>query len=165
MAAASDAGNLPIAGETNRSPLPSPLTQEARLSPLGEAGRCSFSLAGNLDPETQLQRLSAEQPSTAERRPMRATRNARPQQKRSRPQRTPSVPHARETDAIAVAGRVSEVLPNGFFRVQLENTQLVLAHLAGKLRKFRIKIIQGDAVTVELSPYDLSRGRITFRQR
>jgi translation initiation factor IF-1 len=71
----------------------------------------------------------------------------------------------RETDAIEVTGRVTEVLPNGFFRVRLENEHAVLAHVAGKMRKFFIKIIQGDAVTVQLSPYDLSRGRITFRQR
>jgi translation initiation factor IF-1 len=64
-----------------------------------------------------------------------------------------------------MVGRVADVLPNGFFRVRLENTHLVLAHAAGKMRKFHIKIIQGDAVTVQLSPYDLSRGRITFRQR
>jgi translation initiation factor IF-1 len=57
------------------------------------------------------------------------------------------------------------VLPNGFFRVRLDNEHVVLAHAAGKMRKFFIKIIQGDAVTVQLSPYDLSRGRITFRQR
>jgi translation initiation factor IF-1 len=96
---------------------------------------------------------------------MRTARKARQPQNRSRPQRTQRPPPARETDAIEVAGKVSEVLPNGFFRVRLENTHLVLAHLAGKLRKFHIKIIQGDAVTVQLSPYDLSRGRITFRQR
>ncbi len=62
-------------------------------------------------------------------------------------------------------GKVAEVLPNGFFRVRLENDHQVLAHLAGKMRKFHIRIIQGDGVTVQLSPYDLSRGRITFRQR
>jgi translation initiation factor IF-1 len=64
-----------------------------------------------------------------------------------------------------MTGKVMEVLPNGFFRVRLDNEHLVLAHMAGKMRKFRIKIIQGDGVTVQLSPYDLSRGRITFRQR
>ncbi len=64
-----------------------------------------------------------------------------------------------------MTGKVAEVLPNGFFRVRLENDHQVLAHLAGKMRKFRIRIIQGDGVTVQLSPYDLSRGRITFRQR
>jgi translation initiation factor IF-1 len=90
---------------------------------------------------------------------------ARRQQKRAQPHRAPRPLPAHVTDAIEVAGKISEVLPNGFFRVRLENTHLVLAHLAGKLRKFRIKIIQGDTVTVQLSPYDLSRGRITFRQR
>lgn len=71
----------------------------------------------------------------------------------------------RESDAIEVNGKVTEVLPNGFFRVRLDNDHHVLAHMAGKIRKFRIKIIQGDGVTVQLSPYDLTRGRITFRQR
>lgn len=96
---------------------------------------------------------------------MRATRRARSQPHHSGSHRPPGASQTRETDALEMTGRVSEVLPNGFFRVRLENTHLVLAHLAGRLRKFRIKIIQGDAVTVELSPYDLSRGRITFRQR
>jgi len=92
-------------------------------------------------------------------------RKARPPQKRSPLHRTPRPVQTRETDAIEVTGKVTEVLPNGFFRVRLENEHLVLAHMAGKMRKFRIKIIQGDGVTVQLSPYDLSRGRITFRQR
>lgn len=94
---------------------------------------------------------------------MQAARKARQHQRRA--QRAARPPHAQETDAIEVTGKIMEVLPNGFFRVRLENTHLVLAHLAGKMRKFHIKIIQGDAVTVQLSPYDLSRGRITFRQR
>lgn len=64
-----------------------------------------------------------------------------------------------------MTGTVVEVLPNAFFRVKLENEHLVLAHVAGKMRKFFIKIIQGDTVTVQLSPYDLDRGRITFRRR
>lgn len=64
-----------------------------------------------------------------------------------------------------MTGTVVEVLPNAFFRVKLENDHLVLAHVAGKMRKFFIKIIQGDTVTVQLSPYDLDRGRITFRRR
>jgi len=75
-------------------------------------------------------------------------------------------PHtAATTDAIEVSGTLIDVLPNAFLRVRLENDQTVLAHAAGKMRKFFIKIIQGDTVTVQLSPYDLSRGRITFRQR
>lgn len=70
-----------------------------------------------------------------------------------------------ESDAIEMTGKVIEVLPNAFFRVRLENDHLVLAHVAGKMRKFFIKIILGDTVTVQLSPYDLERGRITFRHR
>lgn len=79
---------------------------------------------------------------------------------------TPRPPKASEKDdAIEMTGKVIEVLPNAFFRVRLENDHLVLAHVAGKMRKFFIKIIQGDTVTVQLSPYDLERGRITFRHR
>lgn len=94
---------------------------------------------------------------------MRVIRHTRPRQKRSQSDRTPGAPRVHDPHALEMTGQVSQILPNGFFRVRLENTHLVLAHLAGKLRKFRIKIIQGDAVTVELSPYDLSRGRIIFR--
>ncbi len=81
--------------------------------------------------------------------------------------RRPSLgpPKAKKTDTIELTGKVIEVLPNAFFRVRLENEHLVLAHVAGKMRKFFIKIIQGDTVTVQLSPYDLERGRITFRHR
>ena len=74
-------------------------------------------------------------------------------------------PEATEKDTIEVNGSVVEVLPNGFFRVRLENGHIILAHISGKMRKFFIKIIQGDTVTVQLSPYDLGRGRITFRHR
>ena len=68
-------------------------------------------------------------------------------------------------EGIEVTGTVLETLPNAMFRVQLENQVTVLAHASGKMRKFYIKILPGDTVTVELSPYDLSRGRITFRHR
>jgi translation initiation factor IF-1 len=68
-------------------------------------------------------------------------------------------------EGIEVSGTVLETLPNAMFRVQLENKMTVLAHASGKMRKFYIKILPGDTVTVELSPYDLSRGRITFRHR
>ncbi|NOT53262.1 MAG: translation initiation factor IF-1 [Deltaproteobacteria bacterium] len=68
-------------------------------------------------------------------------------------------------EGIEVTGTVLETLPNAMFRVQLENKVTVLAHASGKMRKFYIKILPGDTVTVELSPYDLSRGRITFRHR
>ena len=66
-------------------------------------------------------------------------------------------------DAIEVEGTVKEPLPNAMFRVALDNGHLVLAHLSGKMRMHYIRILQGDRVKLELSPYDLTRGRITFR--
>ena len=66
-------------------------------------------------------------------------------------------------EAIEVEGRVIEALPNAMFRVELANGHKVLAHISGKLRLNFIKILPGDRVTVELSPYDLTRGRITYR--
>ena len=67
--------------------------------------------------------------------------------------------------AIEVEGRVLETLPNAMFRVELENGHKVLAHISGKMRMHFIKILPGDKVTVELSPYDLTRGRIIFREK
>ncbi len=66
-------------------------------------------------------------------------------------------------DAIEVEGKVVEPLPNAMFRVELDNGHIVLAHISGKMRMNYIRILPGDRVKVELSPYDLSRGRITFR--
>ena len=66
-------------------------------------------------------------------------------------------------DVIEFEGIIKESLPNAMFRVQLENGHLVLAHISGKIRKNFIKILPGDKVKVELTPYDLNRGRITFR--
>ena len=66
-------------------------------------------------------------------------------------------------DAIEVEGRVTEAYPNASFEVQMENGHKVLAHISGKLRMNYIKILPGDKVKVEISPYDLSRGRITWR--
>ncbi len=66
-------------------------------------------------------------------------------------------------DVIQVQGKVAEALPNAMFRVQIEGGHIVLAHLSGKMRIHYIKILPGDTVTVELSPYDLTRGRITYR--
>jgi len=66
-------------------------------------------------------------------------------------------------EAIEVEGRVVEPLPNAMFRVELENGHKVLAHISGKMRMHYIRILPGDRVTVELSPYDLTRGRITYR--
>lgn len=68
-------------------------------------------------------------------------------------------------DAIEVEGTVLEPLPNAMFRVELENGHKVLAHISGKMRMHYIRILPGDKVTVELSPYDLSRGRITYRYK
>ncbi|MBI5047854.1 MAG: translation initiation factor IF-1 [Deltaproteobacteria bacterium] len=66
-------------------------------------------------------------------------------------------------EAIQVEGTVIETLPNAMFRVELENKHIVLAHVSGKMRMHFIKILPGDKVTVELSPYDLTRGRIIYR--
>lgn len=66
-------------------------------------------------------------------------------------------------DVIEFEGTIKESLPNAMFRVELENGHLVLAHISGKIRKNFIKILPGDRVKVELTPYDLNRGRITFR--
>ncbi len=68
-------------------------------------------------------------------------------------------------EGIEVEGTVSEVLPGGMFRVQTELGQEVLAYISGKMRKHFIRIVLGDHVTVELSPYDLTRGRITYREK
>jgi len=68
-------------------------------------------------------------------------------------------------EAIEVEGRVVEPLPNAMFRVELENGHRVLAHISGKMRMHFIKILPGDKVTVELSPYDLTRGRIVYRTK
>jgi len=66
-------------------------------------------------------------------------------------------------DVVEVQGTIAETLPNAMFRVELENGHRVLAHISGKMRMHFIKILPGDKVTVELSPYDLTRGRITYR--
>jgi translation initiation factor IF-1 len=68
-------------------------------------------------------------------------------------------------DAIEMEGTVIETLPNTMFRVQLENGHVVTAHISGKMRKHYIRILTGDRVTVQLTPYDLTKGRITFRAR
>ena len=70
-----------------------------------------------------------------------------------------------KADVIEVEGTVLEKLPNAMFRVELENTHVVLAHISGKLRMNFIRILPGDKVTVEMSPYDLSKGRIIWRDK
>jgi translation initiation factor IF-1 len=66
-------------------------------------------------------------------------------------------------EPIEFSGVVSEVLPNAMFRVQLDNEHEILAHTSGKMRKNRIRVLAGDRVTVEMTPYDLTKGRITYR--
>jgi translation initiation factor IF-1 len=68
-------------------------------------------------------------------------------------------------EAIVAEGEIVETLPNAMFRVKLENGHVVLAHVSGKMRMFYIRIVPGDKVTVELSPYDLGRGRIIKREK
>ncbi len=68
-------------------------------------------------------------------------------------------------EGIEVEGIVQEALPNAMFKVELENGHVVLGHISGKMRKHYIRILPGDRVKVELSPYDLTRGRITFRMK
>jgi translation initiation factor IF-1 len=84
---------------------------------------------------------------------------------------TPAAPPTEERtrrenpDAITIDGKVIDALPNAMFMVELENEHRVLSYLGGKMRKNYIRVLPGDRVTVELSPYDLTRGRITFRHR
>ena len=68
-------------------------------------------------------------------------------------------------DFLEFKGKVIELLPNAMFKVKLENDHEVLAHTAGKMRKHRIRVLAGDKVTVEMTPYDLTKGRITFRYK
>ena len=68
-------------------------------------------------------------------------------------------------DLLEFKGVVTEILPNAMFRVKLENDHEILAHAAGKMRKHRIRVLQGDTVLVEMTPYDLTKGRITFHEK
>ena len=74
-------------------------------------------------------------------------------------------PNMAKEEGIEMEGTVTETLPNTMFRVELENGHVVTAHISGKMRKHYIRILTGDKVTVQLTPYDLSKGRITFRAR
>lgn len=71
----------------------------------------------------------------------------------------------KDKDVIELEGEVTEALPSALFRVKLETGSLILAHVSGKIRKHFIRILPGDKVKVELSPYDLTRGRITYRNK
>lgn len=71
----------------------------------------------------------------------------------------------KDKDVIEMEGEITEALPSALFRVKLETGQIILAHVSGKIRKHFIRILPGDKVKVELSPYDLTRGRITYRMK
>ena len=88
----------------------------------------------------------------------------RPRKRKKPPQRRDE-PKEKKSDAIEVTGTVTEPLPNAMFRVELENGHVVLAHISGKMRRHFIRILRGDRVMVELSPYDLTRGRLTYRYK
>ncbi len=68
-------------------------------------------------------------------------------------------------DVIEMEGTITDTLPNTMIRVELENGHMIIAHISGKMRKHYIRILTGDKVTVEMTPYDLSKGRITYRER
>ena len=70
-----------------------------------------------------------------------------------------------KAELMEFTGTVKELLPNAMFRVLLDNNHEIIAHTAGKMRKFRIRVLAGDRVTVEMTPYDLTKGRITFRHK
>ena len=111
-------------------------------------------------------------PQTRYANPPRKKRRSQPK-KRKTPEVTPDTDVQTEdepqksskSDKIEVEGTVVEPLPNAMFRVELDNKHQILAHISGRMRKFFIKILPGDKVTVELSPYDLTRGRITYRKK
>lgn len=79
-------------------------------------------------------------------------------------QHTPLETHMAKEEGIEVSGIVREPLKNAMFRVELENGHMVLAHVSGKMRRYFIRILPGDRVKLELSPYDLTRGRIVYRE-
>ncbi len=93
----------------------------------------------------------------------RFNRHTQRSRKKDRPNKRDRVQNTPKEDSIQIEGRILEALPNAMFRVELENKHNVLAHISGKMRMNFIRILPGDRVTVELSPYDLSRGRITYR--
>jgi translation initiation factor IF-1 len=86
-------------------------------------------------------------------------------QRHRKQERRREQPESPKEDAIEVMGTVIEPLPNAMFRVELDNKHQVLAHISGKMRKNFIRILAGDRVAVELSPYDLTRGRIVYRYK
>lgn len=98
------------------------------------------------------------------RRPRPGQRRFKKRKKRKNPNQAANDPQkSNESEAIEVTGTVVDALPNAMFNVELENGHVVLAHISGKMRRHFIRILRGDRVTVELSPYDLTRGRLVYR--
>lgn len=91
--------------------------------------------------------------------------SGRPKKRKDGLDRETEAPKEPTDKSVEVEGSVLEALPNAMFKVALENNFVVLAHVSGKMRKFFIRILPGDKVKLELSPYDLSRGRITYRYK
>ena len=116
-------------------------------------------IAGGIPAPTPNRRESLANNRPQNRRPARPARPSPP------PGTTEERPRRQDPNAIAVDGRVVDALPNAMFTVELDNGHTVLGHLGGKMRKNYIRVLPGDRVVVELSPYDLTRGRITFRHR
>jgi translation initiation factor IF-1 len=96
---------------------------------------------------------------------VRLSRDRAQQAVRHPPKRSESVIAKSKEDAIVLEGTIVESLPNAMFRVELENGHSVLGHISGKMRRHYIRILPGDKVQVELTPYDLTRGRITYRYK
>ncbi len=97
------------------------------------------------------------------RRPVRRRWPRRKKKKKKKNGATTETTERKPTDALEMTGTVIEPLPNTMFKVELENGSVVLAHISGKMRRYRIRILRGDKVIVELSPYDLTRGRLVYR--
>ena len=97
------------------------------------------------------------------RRPVRRRWPRKKKKKRNKNAVTTETTERKPTDALEMSGMVIEPLPNTQFRVELENGSIVLAYISGKMRRYRIRILRGDKVIVELSPYDLTRGRLVYR--
>ena len=91
--------------------------------------------------------------------------SGRPKKRKGVVDRETEAPKEPSDKSVEVEGNVLEALPNAMFKVALENNFTVLAHVSGKMRKFFIRILPGDKVKLELSPYDLTRGRITYRYK
>jgi translation initiation factor IF-1 len=108
---------------------------------------------------------SHERRLTIARKPRTFRKKKRTKKKKGAQTDTASTGPAQKPDAVVVEGVVVDSLPNARFKVKMENGHEILAHISGKMRKHFIRILNGDKVTVELSPYDLTRGRITYRYK